>query len=81
MGRRCIELPGADQCKSRRFDREAIALRHPGLLPDGGLTTHEIGRDARGARGRERWAAMTAQEQAAVRGRLTQNKGIANAGI
>jgi hypothetical protein len=81
MGRRCVELPGADQCGARRFDREAIALRHPGLLPDGGLTTDEIGREARGSKGRERWAAMTAQEQAAQRARLTQNKGIVNAGI
>jgi hypothetical protein len=50
MGRRCIELDGADQCEARRFDREAIALRHPTLLPDGGLTPDEVGRDARGAK-------------------------------
>jgi len=54
--------PGEAECSARRATRLAIAARYLDL-PTGGLTLAEVAKDARRARAKARWAAMTPEER------------------
>lgn len=60
------------KCRSLRATREAIAARHPGLLPTQGVLTRELTSDKRSLLARARWNALTPEEQAEKRDELAK---------
>jgi hypothetical protein len=58
--------PGEERCKATRRVRLEVAARFPSVrLPADGLTLDEVAKDARRAKAKAKWAAMTPEDRAA----------------
>lgn len=62
------------KCKALRRTREAIAARHPGLLPTQGVLTRELTKDKRSLASKARWDALSEEEKEKYRSILAKGR-------